>query len=461
MKLFRFPVTEVRHNIEGFPRIEGLIPGQAFRVLYREPPKAAYRYTSLINPLSFFGTGRPYWETCSSLAGMLRGEHGADNMEYGKANLALLKRPNGADTEYILSQRMKPAGSGQVYQLVFSSAAKFNVGSQEFVVQGQPEQTQHLKFRKEGGVFIPYEVEFNRYDDRSSKDKKHVPAQHRVCILKKTQVNEPIDPAMFEIQSLGLRYGDRMVDRIENEMQVFNGKNFVPVNQFKQQTTVRTKGVARQNRSAAEGRNLSLEQNQSINKMKQIGLAMMEYAAGNGHFPPAYLANQNGKPLLSWRVIILPYIGFEALYKQFHLDEPWDSQHNKRLIAQMPTVYKSPNSGVSDQGKTNYLTVRGPDTVFPGKKAIGFAEIRDGTSNTIITVEASDAKAVVWTKPDDFEYNPKTPLSGLIGLRPDGFLAGLADGSVRFVWSSIAPRDLKAFFTRNGGKKVETEALGR
>ena len=150
----------------------------------------------------------------------------------------------------------------------------------------------------------------------------------------------------------------------------------------------------------------------------------------------------------------------DALYKEFHLDEPWDSEHNKKLIARMPEVYKSPKSKVSGEGKTNYLTVRGEKSVFPGKKAIGFAKIiPDGTSNTIMTVEVSDDRAVIWTKPDDFEYDQQDPMKGLVGLWPDGFIAGLADGSVRFVWSSIDPAVLKALFTRNGGEKIDAQAL--
>ncbi|MFH1923484.1 MAG: DUF1559 domain-containing protein [Planctomycetota bacterium] len=261
-------------------------------------------------------------------------------------------------------------------------------------------------------------------------------------------MNEPIDPALFEVQTLGLRYGDRMVDRIENRMEVFDGKKFVPADKFKLQP-------------AAEAARDAGQRAQSTNNMKQLALAMHNYHDRHKHLPPAYVAGKDGKPLLSWRVLVLPYLEHDDLYKQFHLDEPWDSQHNKQLIAQMPTVYESPNSKVSGEWKTNYLTVRGEDTIFPGKKAIGFAEIRDGTSNTIMLVEVNDDQAVIWTKPDDFEYDQQDPMRDLVGLSPDGFLAGLADGSVRFIWSSIDPTVLKAFFTRNGGEKVGTEALGQ
>lgn len=88
-------------------------------------------------------------------------------------------------------------------------------------------------------------------------------------------------------------------------------------------------------------------------------------------------------------------------------------------------------------------------------------EITDGTSNTIMLLEVNDDRAVIWTKPDDFEYDQQDPMRDLVGSWPDGFLATLADGSVRFIRSSIDPTVLKAFFTCNGGEKVGTEALGQ
>jgi len=164
---------------------------------------------------------------------------------------------------------------------------------------------------------------------------------------------------------------------------------------------------------------------------------------------------------LSWRVLILPYIEDQPLYEQFHLDEPWDSEHNKKLIRQMPQTYRSPNSTVSRQWKTNYLTVRGKDTIFSGKEGARIASITDGTSNTIMTVEVSDARAVIWTKPDDFAYDKQNPLKGLVGLQPGGFIAGFADGSVRFLRSSISPKTLNLLFTRNDGKPVDWQEMDR
>ncbi len=192
----------------------------------------------------------------------------------------------------------------------------------------------------------------------------------------------------------------------------------------------------------------------SSNNMKQISLAMHNYGQANRVLPPAYKANKDGKPLLSWRVLILPYVEEAGLYDQFHLDEPWDSPNNKPLIAKMPKIYQNPNNGKLADGKTNYLTVRGKKTIFSGGEGTSFGKIRDGLSNTIMTVEVPNESAVVWTKPDDFEYNEENPLKGLTGLRMGGFNVGMADGSVRFLRSSIDPKVLKALFTRDGGEPI-------
>ncbi len=189
---------------------------------------------------------------------------------------------------------------------------------------------------------------------------------------------------------------------------------------------------------------------QSANNLKQLALASHNYLDTNKTFPPAYSANKDGKPLLSWRVHILPYIEQEALYKEFHLDEPWDSEHNKKLIERMPKTYRSPASNAPPE-MTTYLTVRGKDTMFPGAKGIGVADVTDGLSNTIMIVEASDKKAVIWTKPDDFEFNDKNPIDGLLGFWSAGFQAAMGDGSVRMIGGTIDPKVLKDLFLRNDG----------
>jgi len=197
---------------------------------------------------------------------------------------------------------------------------------------------------------------------------------------------------------------------------------------------------------------------QSMNNLKQIALAMHNYAAAHKSFPPAYSTDEEGNPLLSWRVLILPYLEQQALYEQFKLDEPWDSEHNRPLSEIVMSIYQPPGSNLPP-GRTTYLTVRGENTVFPGKEKIGFAKITDGTSNTIMVVEAAEEKAVIWSKPDDFAYDKDDPIDGLVGLRRGGFNAAMCDGSVRFLSESIDPKTLLRLFTRNDGEPIDYNEL--
>jgi hypothetical protein len=194
---------------------------------------------------------------------------------------------------------------------------------------------------------------------------------------------------------------------------------------------------------------------QSTNNLKQIGLALHNYHDQKKSFPPAYTTDKAGKPGLSWRVLILPYVEQTALYQQFHLDEPWDSEHNKPLAAKIPPVYVSPNySGPA--GRTNYLGIGGEQGVFGGKEGVPMAKITDGLSNTIMAVEANNQSAVEWTRPDVFVPDAANPTKGLTGLRPGGFNALFADASVRFISEKIDLQTLKALFTCNGGEAAES-----
>ncbi|MEX0936573.1 MAG: DUF1559 domain-containing protein [Pirellulales bacterium] len=193
---------------------------------------------------------------------------------------------------------------------------------------------------------------------------------------------------------------------------------------------------------------------ESQNNLKQIALAMHVYHAQANHLPARASFDEEGNALLSWRVHLLPYLEQEALYDQFKLDEPWDSPHNKQLIAQMPKIYKTPNTANIADGKTVYQVPVGEGTIFPGTEETTFAEIRDGTSNTILALEVDADEAVEWTKPEDYQVDPDRPMRGLGNLRPQHFLAAFADGSVRVIQSSVDPATLKAMFTASGGEAV-------
>jgi hypothetical protein len=198
--------------------------------------------------------------------------------------------------------------------------------------------------------------------------------------------------------------------------------------------------------------------NQSINNVKQIMLGLLNFEATHKRFPAQANLGPDGKPLLSWRVHILPYLEQRELYEQFHLDEPWDSEHNKTLISRMPEVYLDPSSKlVVADGRTHYLGAEGEGRLFESgaKNGRAMMSIRDGTTNTIAVVQVDDSRTVEWTRPDDWELGPDESALGLGRLHAGGiFLAGFCDGHVTVIAESIDPNQLKALLTVAGGEVV-------
>lgn len=141
-----------------------------------------------------------------------------------------------------------------------------------------------------------------------------------------------------------------------------------------------------------------LSKPQLKNQLEQFGLAFHNYHDTYGKFPRAD-GDASGKNTgLSWRVHLLPYLDQAPLYNLFHMDEAWDSEHNKSLIQKMPSTFRSP--GVTDKEKTAFHVLTGEKTLFHGDEGIGMANITDGTSNSILAVLAAADTAEIWTKPE-------------------------------------------------------------
>jgi hypothetical protein len=177
------------------------------------------------------------------------------------------------------------------------------------------------------------------------------------------------------------------------------------------------------------------------NNLDQLYWALKAYEKEYGVLPTDIYDNQ-GLALLSWRVRLLPYLDETFLYEQFHLNEPWDSPHNRRLVEKPPSIYRCPSSQAR-MGVATYVRLLG--------------------SMQVLLVEVDDDHAVVWSKPGDVNYDPTTPSAGLTRChfsdslgRPGGF-ALLSNGKSRFVPARIEPSLLRAFFSAGRDEAMDLD----
>ncbi len=195
----------------------------------------------------------------------------------------------------------------------------------------------------------------------------------------------------------------------------------------------------------------------SRNNLLRLGVAAHNYVATHQALPPPAIRGKDGTPLLSWRVALLHHVEQDELYKQFKLDEPWDSAHNKSLVAKMPKVFAAPGVKTAAPGLTHYRTFVGPGTAFeprPGRPhGVTLDEFGDGLANTLLVVEAADP--VAWTKPDDLPFDPTGPLPKL-GVYERGAHVLHADGHVAALAPGAPEKAVRALVTRGGG---ETEPV--
>lgn len=190
---------------------------------------------------------------------------------------------------------------------------------------------------------------------------------------------------------------------------------------------------------------------------------MHGYHEKHGHLPPAAVYDQDGKPLLSWRVALLPYLEEKELFDRFHLDEPWDSPHNMRLLSSMPRIYASPVEDLKVPTHESFIQVFvGKGTAFePGMKIRIPDDFLDGAAQTCLLIESGES--VPWTKPAELNYDPEQPLPRVGGAfrsrgrfslfgenRFIGAMIALADASVRPVSAQLSEVTLRAIITRNG-----------
>jgi hypothetical protein len=206
------------------------------------------------------------------------------------------------------------------------------------------------------------------------------------------------------------------------------------------------------NSIAVAGEDPGNDWRQTKYNLQWLSLAMHNYHDAHNHFPPAVVVGPDGKTPHSWRVELLPFLQQARLYDQYRMNEPWDSPHNKVILRNMPDVFRSPHD---DRKSTNsgYYVFVGPGTVFEGPAGVRIADIRDGTSKTLMIIEAK--QGIPWTKPADISFDPK-------GRAPEfkPFVAGqapfaLSDGSVRWLELPKYKDQLNALIIRNDGKTIK------
>jgi hypothetical protein len=194
---------------------------------------------------------------------------------------------------------------------------------------------------------------------------------------------------------------------------------------------------------------------QRQNQMKQLAIALRQMHKVKNSFPPAALNDpRTSRPLLSWRVAVLPHLGEEDLYREFKLDEPWDYPQNRPLLKRMPAVFAAPGTR-SLEGRTDLQVLVGQGTAFepgPGGAGRSLREFTDGTAVTILFVQA--AEPVEWTKPADLVYDPKGPLPRLRDSSAPTIDVALADGTVAELRRGMPEAALRAMMTRNGGESL-------
>jgi hypothetical protein len=198
------------------------------------------------------------------------------------------------------------------------------------------------------------------------------------------------------------------------------------------------------------------------NNLRQIALALMQYHDDFSAYPPAIVFDDNGKPMHSWRVLLLPYLDQKNLYQQYRLDEPWDGPNNSKLHSEFLKIYACPSrSEEQPRTDTTYVAVLGPKTIWPtDRNPSRIADVTDGLSNTLLIVETHNS-GIHWMEPRDLHLNQMPMVinpsrgQGISSGHKEGANVVCADCSVRFFSNRVLPEILRATLTRSNREFVD------
>jgi Protein of unknown function (DUF1559) len=201
----------------------------------------------------------------------------------------------------------------------------------------------------------------------------------------------------------------------------------------------------------------SWRRHECSSNLKQIMLALHTYHDAYGSFPPAYVADEDGQPMHSWRVLILPFLGHQRLYEDYDFSQPWDSPNNSNVAVPIPDYFYCPADTTKRATDTSYVLITGDGSAWPDDHAPGRDDFTDDPAQTIVLVEVVNS-GIHWMEPRDLPMsealqgiNAKTGL-GISSRHRGGVQVGRADGSIRFIPESVSRQQLQAMLTPDGGE---------
>ncbi len=168
-------------------------------------------------------------------------------------------------------------------------------------------------------------------------------------------------------------------------------------------------------------------------------MASRRFHDAYGNLPPPAIVNDQGQPLLSWRVRLLPLLGGQELSQLFRLDQPWNSEHNKLLAHYLPSIYRFGDDAPPTH--TSIVRLTGPRTVSPLDRLIRIRDILDGTSNTLFAVLASKEHAVVWTAPNDLAIHPQSAFADTLDWQGNQTTVLMCDGAVLTIGGTLSSEE--------------------